>query len=143
MSDITVFVARRIITMDRGRPTASAIAVRDGRILSLGTIESMQPWLRRYSHIIDETFADQVLLPGFIDPHTHLSQSGAYMFLNYIGPIPSPGPDRINPPLPTRDAVMARLHELHAKIRPRQNHCWRGDSIRACRAAIFIAMNWI
>ena len=38
MSDITVFVARRIITMDPGRPTASAIAVRDGRILSVGTI---------------------------------------------------------------------------------------------------------
>src|SRR5262249_61228708 len=73
MSDITVFVARRIITMDPGRPTARAIAVRDGRILSVGTIESMQPWLRRYSHIMDETFADQVLLPGFIDPHTHLS----------------------------------------------------------------------
>ncbi|HKF30694.1 MAG TPA: amidohydrolase [Candidatus Binataceae bacterium] len=118
MSDITVFVARRILTMDPGRPTASAIAVRDGRILSVGTIESMQPWLRRYSHTIDETFANLVLLPGFIDPHTHLSQSGAYMFLNYIGPIPSPGPDRINPALPTREAVMARLHELHAEIRP-------------------------
>jgi predicted amidohydrolase YtcJ len=118
MSDITVFVARRIITMDPGRPTASAIAVRAGRILSVGTIESMQPWLRRYSHTVDETFADQVLLPGFIDPHTHLSQSGAYMFLNYIGPIPSPGPDRINPALPTRDAVMARLRELDAEIRP-------------------------
>jgi predicted amidohydrolase YtcJ len=118
MSDITVFVARRIITMDPGRPTASAIAVRDGRILSLGTIESMQPWLRRYSHTIDETFADLVLLPGFIDPHTHLSQSGAYMFLNYVGPIPSPGPDGINPALPTREAVMARLRELEAEIRP-------------------------
>jgi hypothetical protein len=117
MSDITVFVARRILTMDPGRPTASAIAVRDGRILSVGTIESMQPWLRRYSHTIDETLANLVLLPGFIDPHTHLSQSGAYMFLNYIGPIPSPGPDRINPALPTREAVMARLHELHAEIR--------------------------
>ncbi|MBV8136717.1 MAG: amidohydrolase [Deltaproteobacteria bacterium] len=118
MSDITVFVARRILTMDPGRPTASAIAVRDGRILSVGTIESMQPWLRRYSHTIDETFADLVLLPGFIDPHTHLAQSGTYMFLNYLGPIPSPAPDRINPALPTRDAVMARLHELHAEIRP-------------------------
>jgi predicted amidohydrolase YtcJ len=118
MSDITVFVARRILTMDPGRPTASAIAVRDGRILSVGTIESMQPWLRRYSYTIDETFANLVLLPGFIDPHTHLSQSGAYMFLNYIGPIPSPGPDRINPALPTREAVMARLHELHTEIRP-------------------------
>ena len=117
MSDITVYVARKIITMDPGRPTASAIAVRDGRILSVGTIDSMQPWLRRYPHTIDETFVDQVVMPGFIDPHTHLSQSGTYMYLNYIGPIPSAGPDQINPALPTRDAVMDRLRELHMGMR--------------------------
>ena len=117
MSDITVFPARKIVTMDPGRPVASAVAVRDGRILSVGTIESMQPWLRRYEYSVDDTFADKVVLPGFIDPHTHLSQSGAYMFLNYVGPIPSPGPDRINPALPTRDAVFARLRELHVSMR--------------------------
>jgi len=117
MSDITVFVARKIITMDLGRPSAKAVAVRDGRILSVGTIESMQPWLRRYSHTIDETFMDQVIMPGFIDPHTHLSQSGAYMFLNYVGPIPSAGPDSINPALPTRAAVITRLTELDAGMR--------------------------
>ncbi len=117
MSDITVFVARKVITMDPGRPTARAIAVRDGRIVSVGTVESMQPWLRRYTHHIDDTFADMVVMPGFIDPHTHLSQSGTYMYLNYVGPIPSPGPDRINPALPSRNAVMARLRELDAGIR--------------------------
>ena len=116
MSDITIFPARKILTMDPGRPTATAIAVRDNRILSVGTIESMGPWLRRYAHTIDDTFAGKILLPGFIDPHTHLSQSGAYMFLNYVGPIPSPGPNRINPALPTREAVLARLRELDASM---------------------------
>jgi hypothetical protein len=29
MSEIAVFAARRIVTMDPGRPTASAMAVRD------------------------------------------------------------------------------------------------------------------
>ena len=114
MSDIRVFTARKILTMDPGRPTAAAIAVRDDRILSVGSIESMQPWLRRYEHEIDDTYRDKVILPGFIDPHTHLSQSGAYTFLNYVGPIPSPGPDRVNPAHPDRDAVMNRLRELHA-----------------------------
>jgi predicted amidohydrolase YtcJ len=117
MSDITIFTARRVITMDPGRPTASAVAIREGRILSVGTIESMRPWLERYPHRIDDSFADLVIMPGFIDPHTHLSQSGTYMHLNYVGPIPSPGPDGINPALPTREAVMARLHELNAETR--------------------------
>ena len=35
------------------------------------------------------------------------------MFLDYVGPIPSPGPDRMNSALPTRDTVMARLREIH------------------------------
>ena len=62
MSDITVFEAKRIITMDPGRPTASAVAVRDGRILSVGTRETMRPWLDRYPHTVDKTFADRILL---------------------------------------------------------------------------------
>ena len=117
MNAITVFRTRKILTMDPGRPIASAIAVRDARIVSVGTIESMQPWLRRYQHSFDDSFVDKIILPGFIDPHTHLSQSGAYMYFNYIGPIPSPGPDRINPGLPTREDVMARLRELDAEMR--------------------------
>ena len=42
---ITVFHAKRIITMDPGRPTADAVAVRDGRIVSVGSRASMQQWL--------------------------------------------------------------------------------------------------
>jgi predicted amidohydrolase YtcJ len=72
MSEITVFEAKRIVTMDPGRPTARAVAVRDGRIVSVGTRETMRPWLERYRHAVDETFADKVLVPGFVDPHTHL-----------------------------------------------------------------------
>jgi hypothetical protein len=33
---ITVYVARKIVTMDPGWPTATAVAVKDGRILSVG-----------------------------------------------------------------------------------------------------------
>jgi len=36
----------------------------------------MQPWLKRYDHEIDDSFADKIILPGFIDPHTHLRLSG-------------------------------------------------------------------
>jgi predicted amidohydrolase YtcJ len=35
---ITVFVAKEIITMDPGWPTASAVAVQDGKILSVGSL---------------------------------------------------------------------------------------------------------
>jgi predicted amidohydrolase YtcJ len=111
MSDITVYRARKVITMDPGRPFAQCVAVMDGRVLSTGTIESMQPWLRRYPHRIDDTFADKVIMPGLIDPHTHFAFSAGYMALHYIGPIDSPGPNGINPGLPTHGDVIAKLRE--------------------------------
>ncbi|MDI4235574.1 amidohydrolase [Bradyrhizobium sp. Arg237L] len=111
MGDITVYRARKVITMDPGRPFAQCVAVRDGRVLSTGTIETMQPWLKRYPYKIDDTFADKVILPGFIDPHTHFAFSAGYLAMHYIGPIDSPGPHGINKGLPTRAEVVAKLRE--------------------------------
>jgi predicted amidohydrolase YtcJ len=68
---ITVFVARKIVTMDPTLPTATAVAVRDGQILSVGSLQDLEPWLKNSGHRIDEQFKDKVLLPGFIDPHLH------------------------------------------------------------------------
>lgn len=119
MNKIKVFRARKVRTMDPGRPEAEAIAVVDGRVLSTGTLATMRPWLDRYPYEIDETFADKVILPGFIDPHTHFVFSAAYLALHYIGPIDSPGPNGINRGLPTRADVMAKLSEAAAEGDPK------------------------
>ena len=109
---ITVFPAAQIHTMDPGRPHASAVAVADGRIVSTGTIESMQPWLRRNTYEIDDRYSDKIIFPGFIDPHTHLRYSGVYMGLNYVGPIDSASPTGLRKGLPSRDAVCNQLRSL-------------------------------
>ena len=114
LTDLRVYTAARIHTMDPGRPVGSAIAVADGRIVSVGDLQSMQPWLRRNPHVIDDSYADKVLLPGFVDPHTHLRLSGTYMGLNYIGPIDSPSPTGLRRGLVDRDAVLAEIGRLVA-----------------------------
>ncbi|WP_420623699.1 amidohydrolase [Candidatus Poriferisodalis sp.] len=113
MERITVYPAARIHTMDPGRPHGSAVAVADGRIVSVGSVESMQPWLRRYPFEVDDRYAGKVILPGFIDPHTHLRLSGTYMGLHYVGPIDSASPTGLRKGLPSRDAV---LHQLRALV---------------------------
>lgn len=45
-TQLRVFTAERIHTMDPGRSHATAVAVADGSIVSVGSLESMQPWLR-------------------------------------------------------------------------------------------------
>lgn len=76
----------------------------------------MQPWLRRLPHEFDDTFTDRVLLPGFVDPHTHLRMSGTYMALNYVGPIDSASPTGVRAGLPDRDAVLNQLRSLAAEV---------------------------
>jgi predicted amidohydrolase YtcJ len=68
---ITVFVAKKIVTMDPTQPAATAVAVRDGQILSVCSLPDLEPWLRNNEYTIDEQFKDKVLMPGFIDPHLH------------------------------------------------------------------------
>ncbi|MFT3802408.1 MAG: amidohydrolase [Burkholderiaceae bacterium] len=114
MSHVTVYKARKVITMDAGRPVTQAVAVMDGRVLSTGTVESMRPWLDRHPYTIDETFANHVIVPGLIDPHTHFLNSAGFLALHYIGPIESPGPHGINPPLTTREAVIAKMKSIDA-----------------------------
>jgi hypothetical protein len=68
---ITVYVAKKVVTMDPTRPVATAVAVRDGRILSVGSLQDLGPWLKDKKHTINRQFKDKVLMPGFIDPHLH------------------------------------------------------------------------
>ncbi|MFZ1503579.1 MAG: hypothetical protein WAS50_10520, partial [Nitrospira sp.] len=51
--EIVVFIAKKIVTMDPTRPTATAVAVRGGEILSVGSLADLQPWLKAHPHKID------------------------------------------------------------------------------------------
>ncbi|MBC7393585.1 MAG: amidohydrolase family protein, partial [Variovorax sp.] len=77
MTDITVFQARKIITMNPMQPEATHVAVRDGRVLAVGDLARMQAW---GEFTLDARFADDVLMPGLVEGHSHLMAGGLWKF---------------------------------------------------------------
>ena len=67
----TVFVARRIVTMERANPDAQAVAVSGSRIVAVGALADVKAALGDAPYRIDETFKDKVVMPGFIEQHMH------------------------------------------------------------------------
>ena len=55
MSKVTVYLARRVRTMDPGRPIAQAVAVLDGRVLSISTLQSVPPCPVLTEHVVVDT----------------------------------------------------------------------------------------
>src|SRR5262245_29458609 len=59
-----------ILTIDAHNTVARAVAVKDGRILLVGDEKQVLLHRGRETEVVD--LAGGVLLPGFIDPHSHL-----------------------------------------------------------------------
>ena len=85
-TELVVYTARKIITMEPALPEATAVAVADGRIVSVGTLESLQPWLAVSEVTIDRSLEDKILLPGFIDPHVHPSLPAVLTQFPFLAP---------------------------------------------------------
>jgi predicted amidohydrolase YtcJ len=81
MSDITVFSAKKIITMDPNQPVVTHVAVRDGRILAVGGADCADQW---GGGRLDGQLADTVLMPGLIEGHAHM-MAGAMWDFAYAG----------------------------------------------------------
>ncbi|WP_158969511.1 amidohydrolase [Chachezhania sediminis] len=112
MAPITVFTARKIITMNDPMPEGTAVAVRDGRIVEVGTFETLKPWLDSHEHVVDDRFRDHVLMPGFIDPHLHPTLGATLMTTHFITAMEWKLPDRICAAVTSEEAYLARLTEI-------------------------------
>lgn len=115
--NITVYVAKKIVTMDSAMPTATAVAVADGKILSVGSIGDLKPWTERYSTRIDRQFEGKVMYPGFVDPHQHPLFAGVTQTsypLTYL-PLPSPW-GKPFPGVKDLNAAIAKLKEYSASM---------------------------
>ncbi len=93
---VTIFTAKKIITMNPMQPEATAVAVKDHRIFAVSSLEDMQSWMKAGSYAVNNQFANDVIIPGFIEAHSHWTllvtllqhpYAGYYDFLGYDGQV--------------------------------------------------------
>ena len=118
MADITVFVARTVRTMEPSLPVAEAIAVQDGRIVEVGTLDTMQPWLESHSHEVDDTFRDHCIMPGFIDPHLHPSMAAILLPMHFTTSVGWDLPWEDIGPVHDGEQFRTRIAEVDAVLAP-------------------------
>ena len=113
MTEITVFEARKILTMDPNRPEATHVAVRDGYILAVGDAACADQW-GEVRH--DRSLADKVLTPGFVEGHAHIMASAMWSYA-YCGYHDRTDPDgRLWPGRQTIEEVGAGLKDYAATL---------------------------
>ena len=110
--NLTIFTARKVITMDPGLPVADAVAVADGRIVEVGSMASMRPWLDVHDHVIDDRFSGSVIMPGLIDPHLHPVMAAVLLAYGIVAPESWDLPGDHIPACPNREAVFERIATL-------------------------------
>lgn len=110
--DGAVIYEATIITMNKERPSATALAVKDGLILDVGDANDL---IEAYpGAMIDGGFARKTILPGFIDPHVHLTLAALMYSVPMIPPWPMETADGGVDAATDRIAFLARLGEIEA-----------------------------
>jgi predicted amidohydrolase YtcJ len=66
----TVYPAKSFLTMDAKLSRTEAVAVRDGRFVAVGTLADVQAAAGKDAKV-DRTFADKVVIAGFVEQHVH------------------------------------------------------------------------
>src|ERR1700680_579823 len=81
----TVLVNGKIVTVDDQFSTREAIAIRDGKILSLGSTAAMRKLAAPQARVID--LQGRTVIPGLIDSHMHAIRAALSFSteVNWIG----------------------------------------------------------
>ena len=108
-----IYTAKAILTSDPARPTASAVIVKEGRILAVGDVADLHNRFPNAVH--DKTFAGKTIVPGLIDPHVHMILGAMMYAKSFAPPWDVQTPTGIVKGLPDRASFLARIVEINSK----------------------------
>ena len=86
--DVEIYANGNILTMNPRQPRASALAIRDGRILAVGSLAAVKKAAGKDYEYYD--LAGHTVTPGFIESHDHMILHGGILTLPDITPFKYP-----------------------------------------------------
>ncbi|WP_312814778.1 amidohydrolase [Brevundimonas sp.] len=108
--ETTVFSGGMIRTINDAMPVAEALAVRGGRIVAVGALDDVRSVAGRGARMVD--LQGRTLLPGFFDPHGHVSMVGLQArYANLL-----PAPDGEGNDIPALQRVTRAWMDRHADL---------------------------
>ncbi len=70
-----VIINGKVFTVSEKNPLVQAVAVRDGKIMALGTDEEIKEYIGSSTDVLD--VEGKLVIPGFIDAHCHMNYGGS------------------------------------------------------------------
>lgn len=83
----TLFVNADIITVDDSRPAAQALAIRNGRVLAVGSRQEVEAAAGQGAEVRD--MQGKTIVPGLIDAHGHISLTALSNGFANVQPLPA------------------------------------------------------
>lgn len=112
---LTLFPAKKVITMNPSMPEAEAVLVDGDRIVEVGPIKHMRPWLDAKPHQVDDSFTDSIICPGFIDPHLHPSMAAVLLPMEFVTAMRWKLPWGTVEPTTSSGEFDQRMRQLHSE----------------------------
>jgi len=86
--DVVILANGNILTMNPGQPTASAMAIKEGKIIAVGDLSVVKKVAGKSYEYVD--LESKTVVPGFIESHDHMVQYGATLSFLDITPFACP-----------------------------------------------------
>ena len=86
--DVIILANGNILTMNPKQPTASAMAVKEGKIIAVGDLSAVKKAAGKSYEYID--LDNKTVVPGFIETHDHIVLWGSALTLLDISPFVTP-----------------------------------------------------
>ena len=116
LPEVKIYTAKEIVTLDPAKPSAEAVAVVGDRILAVGLLDELKAAAGTQRFTVDNTFANQIIVPGFIAQHDHPMLAAVTMTTKIIAIEDWSMPDRTYPAAKNRDEYLERLAEANGEI---------------------------